>query len=367
MPETPSNPPMWNGVPLDKGVNRWALQWAWQQGPRLVELGMRGSERDVLMAIAAHTRLDGGNEAWPSQDVIIRLSISRKTAVVEALYWLEKAGVIKRQTRRPLNTIYRIIPETDTYKWVLVSRKASDSLLSECSDSDSSESERSESEHYSSKSGLSNVRNPVFHSSDSEHEQENRTRVVEQEKETGEPSSWSAADRSASVDRGKQEIHPDDPDAPVQPAKRKLTLTPTGKFSSQPQTSNPDPAQELASWFFILIGSPAREAKAANTVWAGTLRPLIDEYGIETVKVVITWASDSTFWRDKLCRRDRDSAEHALDKFPTWSNQRADEAERQTRKKPVQSSGIYKPVEYAATNSRPAAQPKLSIGIDPTR
>lgn len=363
MPETPSNPPMWNGVPLDKGVNRSALQWAWQQGPRLVELGMRGSERDVLMAIAAHTKLDGGNEAWPSQDAIVQMSTSGKTAVVEALYWLEKAGVIKRQKRRPLNTIYRITPQTGSHKWDPVNRKAAECSLSECSKSDSSESEHSDPEHYSSESGLSNVRNPAFHRPDSEHEQEKRTREVKQEKETGEPSSRSAADRSSPVGLSKQGINPDDlDDVPVQSAKRKLILNPTGKFSGQPQTSNPDPAQEFASWFYSLIGSPAREAKAARTVWARTLHPLLDHYGMETIKAIITWASENEFWTDKLCRKRGDSAEHALDKFDTWSSQRADESERQILKKPRQSSGVYKPV-----NSRPAAQTKLTIGIDPTR
>lgn len=355
MPEISSNQSTtWNGAELGPW-NRVALAWAWQMMPRLRELGLDDIDHKVLMSLAGHTGLDGKNQAWPGQETIAAETGVKLRRVRSAIKRLVTSDVISATKIPGTNrNTYAILPETGAHKWV--SGKP-------CSSARRAVVHRM---HHSSARDAAPIVHRMHHSSaQNASEQEHVTRALEQEQGKGASVDGRLADRSAPVNQGKQEINLDDL-APVQPAKRKLTLTPTGKFSGQPQTSNPDPAQELASWFFRLIDSPAREAKAARTLWAGTFRPLLDSYGMETVKAIITWASENEFWTDKLARRSGDSAEHALDKFSTWSSQRADEAERQTRKKPSQSSGVYKP-EYPAANSRPAAQPKLSIGIDPTR
>lgn len=351
----------WNGATLGPW-NRVALAWAWQMMPRLRELGLDDLDHKVLMSLAAHTGLDGKNEAWPGQETIAAETGVKLRRVTSAIKRLRSSAVISATKIPGTNSNrYVILPEIGEHKWVsrIPCSSAQNAVMHRMRDSDACRAL------------------PVTHgvrdiSAQNAHEQEHLTGALEQEQGKGASVDGRLVGRSAPVG---QEINPDDLNdtpaqpakpKPAQPAKPKLTLTPTGKFSGQPQTSNPDPAQELASWFHHLIGSPAREAKAAKTVWAGTLRPLIDEYGMETVKAAITWASDSTFWPDKLCRRDGDSAEYALDKFSTWLDQRANEAERRIRK-PAQSS-IYKPVEYpAAASYRSAGQPKISIGIDPTR
>lgn len=93
MSDAASQPTSWNGMALPQGVNRRALAWAWQQGPRLLDLGMNGSERDALMAIAALGRL-------------------------------EEAGIISRDARPPKSARYRITPEGGGHTWTAIVRKA---------------------------------------------------------------------------------------------------------------------------------------------------------------------------------------------------------------------------------------------------
>lgn len=171
-------------------------------------------------------------------------------------------------------------------------------------------------------------------SPESGHEQEKGTGVVEQGKGTRKLTIGQSGGSSSSVQASK-------------PAQRKAPLTHL-PLSTKPAPKPAYPAAQIAAWFYELIGEPAREEKAARTERAGTFRPLVERYGAETVKAVITWASLSEFWGDKLRRRDRDSADHALDKFPTWRDQWVDESERATKKKP-QSPSASTPAETKPT------------------
>jgi hypothetical protein len=134
--------------------------------------------------------------------------------------------------------------------------------------------------------------------------------------------------------------------APAKPVKQRPALKPTGKYAAgQPvnqaasQPTPITPAQELADWYFELIGSPRREAQAAKTTWASTFNSLISDRGIDLVKQVMTWASENLYWSDKLALDYGDSAKLVASKFSMWLDQRAADSERASRsKKPAQSS-----------------------------
>jgi hypothetical protein len=146
--------------------------------------------------------------------------------------------------------------------------------------------------------------------------------------------------------------------------------------SSKPHRSSPtgqhllrQQAEEFAIKYWRFLGARTWEEPTARKEWPGTFLPLIEQHGLDLIKAVARWAKAHERIGKYIARYrgSDDSAQWLVDNFPDFLSQRAEEAERQTRNKPNQSSGMYKPVEYPAASSHAAGQPKLSIGIDPTR
>jgi hypothetical protein len=330
----------WNGVKLRPGVNRSAMQWAWEQGKRLLDLGMKRGERDVLMAIAVHTKLDGGNEAWPSRPTICAMAGLEETRVRQCVANLHRAGVIRHTPRpRPQNHLYLIRPEINGHRWVTPSLS-----------------------HSMTQSEYDLVRvDPLtqcalipdsvrFDPGLSQGEQEKVTGEVEQENPTSELAAGRMDEPNSKNDEQETEDHEsaEQPNqSPAKNPKRNLPMTnlpiqqgvtttagsmsPTPAQTSNPSPARPTPAQELANWFYAMIGSPKREAEAARTTWALILQPLLQGRELELVKQTMTWASQNEFWGDKLAYDHIDSAKKAVEKFAMWLTQRADEAEKAAR------------------------------------
>jgi len=208
---------------------------------------------------------------------------------------------------------------------------------------------------------------PVTHgvrdiSAQNAHEQEHLTGALE----PGQGKGAAAAQpvRSAPVRDGKQEINTDDLDeAPVQSAKLYVSI-PTEQHLLRQQ------ADEFAIKYWRFLGARPWEESKARKEWPGTFLPLIEQHGLDLIKTIARWAKNHERIGKYIARYrgSDDSAEWLVDNFPDLLSQRANEADRQTKKHPAQSSSRYKPVEYpAAASYPPAGQPKISIGIDPTR
>ncbi|HEV2324543.1 MAG TPA: helix-turn-helix domain-containing protein [Terracidiphilus sp.] len=104
-----SNQPTWNGEPL-QWHNGLALRWAWQQGPRLKVLGLGRREHLVLMSIAAHTDLEGRNQAFLSYATIAHETGLGRTSAVQAAHALKRTGLLSI-TEHPFGSnAYEIAP-----------------------------------------------------------------------------------------------------------------------------------------------------------------------------------------------------------------------------------------------------------------
>ncbi|MBB6144736.1 hypothetical protein HNQ77_002692 [Silvibacterium bohemicum] len=308
-----------HGVVVGQDRHRTGMIWAWERLPRLVELGMDRAERDALMAIMAFTKIGDGTEAWPSQKSLVQLSGLKKSALNEALANLEQAQIIKREVRpRPQNTRYKVLPEQNGLVWkqvvrstdtpgdgVSARRNIRQTDIDTPGDGVSARRNIRQTDIDTPRGGVSILRQTDIDTPRGGHEQVYLTSGVKQVYPTRATAGRSPEDSEPSI-RVNQEM--EEPTEPLTSTRGKFgavmqrpktVLRPTGKFatgqtttpaqSSKPAQTVPPvqstPEQELANWYFRLIGKPSREAGASRTTWAPIFRSLIDEYGTERIKL----------------------------------------------------------------------------------
>jgi hypothetical protein len=146
---------------------------------------------------------------------------------------------------------------------------------------------------------------------------------------------------------GTSPIHPETSQAPDQPVKSSPAkvdktaaevLRDSKKLKAAQTVNLPHPNQELADWYYIEIGEPARESQAAKTTWAEILAPLVNLRGIDLVRTGMTWAKSDPYWGPKLALDYGCSAKFVVTKFEQWLTQRANASERAIKPKPQGSS-----------------------------
>jgi hypothetical protein len=154
----------------------------------------------------------------------------------------------------------------------------------------------------------------------------------------------------------------------TKPGKKPWVPNGTGKFAKgftqKPSSNTPSiisPGQDLANWYFTLIGEPKREAAAVKTTWAGIFAPAIAAHGIEWVKVRMQWASDDPWWADKLALDRACSATMAVKKLDIWDSLRFSQLEKAATQKKKPSTPVAHPptVQPQPVSRRP-------LGVDPT-
>jgi hypothetical protein len=94
-----------------------ATQWALERGPRLFDIGLHRGERDVLVALASHTGLDGSNKAWPSVQTIAHEMGMKSSGVKKSLAHIEGSRVIKVTRDTGKHNVYQITPEIGSHSW----------------------------------------------------------------------------------------------------------------------------------------------------------------------------------------------------------------------------------------------------------
>jgi hypothetical protein len=106
----------WLGVKLQY-TRMLALTWAWQQGPRLRELGLGNADHKILMSLAAHTNFSG--DTGKSHPTLKR--IAAQTGYTE--FWIgkrisvmERMGVIGKEKSGNRN-YYTLRPEVNGHVW----------------------------------------------------------------------------------------------------------------------------------------------------------------------------------------------------------------------------------------------------------
>lgn len=310
----------YNGSVL--GWGRWiAIHWALERFPRLKELGMDRGERDVLVAIAKRTREDhpkGPNYAFPGQQSLMDDTGWSESSIRRHAHRLAKARVIRmtqREDKSGRSYEYEILPEVDGHVWQSLAQESNRSWRPV---------------------------EPVTVTASTGHgDCLNRSgRPVEPVTVTGEEEEGKSSSRgeektnnSLKAEASEGGISPAQV-AQVEPVPTKRRKTPTERVAAfnaalknKPAVAvetKPDDAQKVATRFYALIGSPARELVASRS-WAATFRPLVIEHTSDVVLRVLEWAAQNPFWRDKLAQYHRDSAERAVHNFRSMLNSRASE------------------------------------------
>ena len=337
------NFPYLHGVEVGRNKNRLGMIWAWERFPRLVELGMGRSERDVLVALMAHTKIGEGNQAWPSQRALMKAAGRGHSTLNAALDNLESARIIHREKRPlPQTTLYRIIPEQDGHIWERIVRKSnsSENGVVKKPNTDSPET------------GVSIVQKPDTDSPETGHEQVYLTSELKQVKLTSEQQQVNSNKCiAAAAETGK----------PVQveqetgkPVRGKQQTVAASRFSpairkpkqlpAQPAQLNPE--QEAARHLFEVLGEPRNHRSDYQNTWPADLRRLLSKHDLETIKLGISWAiEDSGFWKQWL-QRAKNPAAYTVEKFDSWLNQRAEESEQASRKPASQQANRKPEADY---------------------
>lgn len=258
----------WLGQELDYSC-LLGLAWAWEQGPRLRELGMSRHEHQVLMALAAHTDYrENTGESYPSQGSIAAETGLSKRRVVYALRNLVESGVIWMKKRSGKNANqYCIQPEVGGRTWV------------RCTACTSAPRALVHGVHNNSAPGAPQMVHGVHHNSAPRAPEYVQEEVQEEVKEDVHPTTQQASRVEASqVTTGA-----------IPPAPTRVTFggaptsapPPVPKVSSTPTPVNfPDsPASRVAEKLWATLGSPRRERHAAQTAWVGRLQPIVERDG----------------------------------------------------------------------------------------
>ncbi len=313
------------------------LAWAWQQGPRLRELGLGRAEQQLLESLAAHTdfREDTG-QSFPPQTLIAEETGMSLSGLRQALHNLKASGVIEAMRIKGRCNQYRILPERDGHVWRQI--HPVDVTSHPLSGSVTSSEWRSHIQSVDLSHPLSSPKDVQVKS------------TGKRDKENAPPVTV-PIDLPLELETGKQEPVDRERIDPVETKNSVIRFGGPNPVKPKPAQPRVEPArtkeQELALWFWELIRSPKREKSAALSTWPTTVARLLSITTEDRLREVLTWADEHAYWGTALRRLKGDSMEHLWDSWDEIVDQ-YEQAQRRAATKPTKTGQHPVPENFGA-------------------